>query len=165
MKKIILLFSALVCVTFTYSQNCNLLLEGETDKMTGKYEIFTKNPIKVFTSSDYGISIKLARYSDRHIFSFYIYGASHCVDDKGKILVLFRDGQRSEMVNMSGFNCDNYSSVHFSLDVLNHPYYQEFATKEIEAIRVWTYKGYVQVDLNSTQSKQVMQLFQCMQSM
>jgi len=39
---------------------------------------------------------------------------------------------------------------------------QMFTTKEIETMRVWTQKGYVEKDFSSDQSKQFMKTVDCL---
>ena len=96
------------------------------------------------------------------VFSIQAVGAGSCIDDDNKMLVLFRDGTRLELVNNAKFNCDANFTLYFGGSFGKKKHLEKFRTKEIETMRIWTSKSYVEEDFSPDQSKQFMKTVDCL---
>jgi len=76
--------------------------------------------------------------------------------------VLFRDGSRIELINDGKFNCDAKFTQYFGGVFGKKKELEMFRTKEVETIRIWTSKSYVEEDFTSEQSKQLLHTVDCL---
>lgn len=143
--------------------DCSELTTVVTDKMTGKTRTSSKEAIIISDDGGKtGFGINLLNSEKSLIFSLVAAGAGNCIDDDDKMNVLFRDGTRLELFNDTEFNCDANFTLYFGGIFGKKRELEQFKTKEIETIRVWTSDGYVERDFSENQSKQLMKTISCL---
>ncbi|PVW14228.1 hypothetical protein [Marixanthomonas spongiae] len=142
---------------------CSELISTETDKMTGRSTTAAKETLIISEDggkTGFGIyALNGSRYT---ILSIQAAGAGSCIDDDDTINILFRDGSRLELTNNGKFNCDAKMTLFFGGTFGNKKDLKELSTKEIETMRVWTSKSYVEKDFSSDQSNKLMQTLKCL---
>lgn len=146
------------------SLECSDLIETETDKMTGKTTTGLKKAIII--SSDggkNGFGLYIMKSSiNSIILNITVVGAGSCIDDDNKVIILFRDGTRLNLLNEAGFNCKKKANIYFSGSWGKRKELNMLMTKEIETMRVWTTNSYVEEDFTKEQSQKVMKVFNCL---
>jgi len=146
------------------SSDCSNYISTEVDKVTGKSTVAAKEMLIVSKDGGKnGFGFYIMK-SDRGsiIFSIQAVGAGSCIDDDNKMNVLFRDGTRIELINDGKFNCDAKYTQYFGGVFGKKKELEMFRTKEVETIRIWTSKGYVEEDFTSEQSKQLLHTVDCL---
>jgi hypothetical protein len=147
----------------TVSFECSDLISTETDKMTGKSSTAAKKTLIVSDDGgENGFGIYILKSSNSLIFSIQAVGAGGCIDDDNKMNVLFKDGTRLELVNDGKFNCDANFTLYFGGSFGKKKELEMFKTKEVETMRIWTSKSYVEKDFTAEQSKQLMKTVECL---
>lgn len=126
------------------NSDCSAYIATEVDKVTGKTSV-----------------IYILKESNSIIFSIQAVGAGRCIDDN-KMNVLFRDGTRLELINDGKFNCDANYTQYFGGAFGKKKELEMFRTKEIETMRIWTSKSYVEENFTSEQSKELMNVVDCL---
>lgn len=145
------------------SLDCADLISTETDKMTGKSTTASKETLIISEDGGKtGFGIFIMDISGSLVFSIQAVGAGSCIDDDNKMNVLFRDGTRLELVNNGKFNCDGKFTLYFGGSFGKKKELEMFRTKEVETMRIWTSKSYVEKDFSSDQSKQLMKTVDCL---
>lgn len=143
---------------------CENLISTEYDKMTDKTTTAIKESIIISEDggkTGFGIYLfKAGKNTYGMLIS--VVGAGSCIEEKGKADVLFRDGSRQGYLNNGGFNCDQLFSLYFGGVHGKKTEIDKFTSKEVEALRVWTSKGYVEKNFSEYQSQQLMKAFQCL---
>ena len=142
---------------------CSDLVSDKTDKVTGKTSRSSTSAILITKDNKNGIALRLIQTEKKSlIFAVTAVGAGSCIDDKSKMNVLFKDGTRLELVNDGKFNCDGKFTLYFG-DIFGKKKEMEmFRTKEVETMRVWTSKSYVEEDFTAENSKALMMTFDCL---
>lgn len=143
---------------------CENLISTEYDKMTGKTTTAIKESIIVSDDggkTGFGIYL-LKGGKNSYGMLISVVGAGSCIEDDGKADVLFRDGTRQGYLNNGSFNCDQLFSLYFGGIHGKKSEVDKFTSKEVEAMRVWTSKGYVEKNFSEYQSQQLMKAFQCL---
>lgn len=136
------------------SLDCSDLVTIETDRVTGKKTKKSAETLLVINkANETGFGIMAAVVEDVPIVLVTAVGASKCIEDDSKASILFRDGTQAELVNNGDFNCKEKFALYFGKRFGNADELEMFKTKEIETLRVWTAKGYVEEDFTSQQSK------------
>ncbi|WP_242132613.1 hypothetical protein [Aestuariivivens marinum] len=151
--------------TTELSSDCSNYILTETDKMTGKSSTGAKETLIISQDggkTGFGIFALNSSNSNALILSIQAVGAGSCIDDDNKINILFRDGSRLELYNDGKFNCDAKMTLYFGGIFGKKKQLNELATKEIETMRVWTSKSYVEKDFTSEQSKRLMKTISCL---
>lgn len=147
----------------TISLDCADLISTETDKMTGKSTTSSKEILIISEDGGKsGFGIFIMDISGSLVFSILAVGAGNCIDDDDKMNVLFRDGTRLELENNGKFNCDGEFKLYFGGSFGKKKELEIFRTKEVETMRIWTSKSYVEKDFSSDQSKQLMKTVDCL---
>lgn len=147
----------------TISLECSDLISTKTDKMTGKSSTSSTETLMISDDGGKnGFGFYFMDLSGTIVFSIQAVGAGSCIDDDNKMLVLFRDGTRLELVNNAKFNCDAKFTLYFGGSFGKKKQLEKFRTKEIETMRIWTSKSYVEEDFSSDQSKQFMKTVDCL---
>ncbi|RXM42585.1 hypothetical protein [Flavobacterium sp. YO12] len=143
--------------------SCEQLIITKVDKMTGKSSTSSKDVLIVSKDGGKnGFGIFFLKSDKSIIMSIKAVGAGSCIDDNANMNVLFRDGTRLELKNDGKFNCDGKYTQYFG-DLFGHKEEQLlFQTKEIETIRIWTSKSYVEENFTKKQSKEFMQSMECL---
>jgi hypothetical protein len=145
------------------SFECSDLISTETDKMTGKSSTGAKKTLIISDDGGKnGFGIYLLNGSNSTIFSIQAVGAGSCIDDDNKMNVLFRDGTRLELQNDGKFNCDAKFTLYFGGAFGKKKELEMFKTKEVETMRIWTSKSYVEKNFTTEQSKQLMKTVECL---
>ena len=147
------------------SLDCESLVEVTTDKMTGKVNKSAKK--SVIVSSDggqkgLGIFMFKSTTTGSIIMSIKAVGEGSCIDDDNKMNVLFRDGTRLELINNGSFNCKAKFTLYFGGNWGKKKQLEKLRTKEVETMRVWTSRGYVEEDFTKEQSLQLMKTIDCL---
>jgi hypothetical protein len=164
-KSILTIATILLTVSAVQSQsiNCDNYSSSATDKMTGKTTNSSKEVLIV--SEDAGITgfgIIMLDLSETFVISIEASGAGSCIDEKDRIIVLFRDGTRIELKNDGKFNCDRKFTLYFGKYFGKNKELQMFKTKEIETIRIWTSNSYVEKDFSKENSIKFMNTVSCL---
>lgn len=147
----------------TVSFACSDLIATETDKMTGKTSVASKNTLIISEDGGKtGFGFFLMKGANSIIFSIQAVGAGSCIDDENKMNVLFKDGTRLTLQNDGKFNCDAKFTLYFGGSFGKKKQLEMFRTKEVETIRIWTSKSYVEKDFSAEQSKQLKQTVNCL---
>lgn len=145
------------------SVECSDLIITEEDKMTGKSSTGAKNTLIISDDGGKnGLGIYALNGSKSTIIIIQAVGAGSCIDDDNKLNILFRDGSRLELFNDAKFNCDAKMTLYFGGIFGKKKQLKELTSKEVETMRVWTSKSYVEKDFSSDQSKQLMQTLKCL---
>lgn len=149
----------------TSNLDCSDLIITQTDKMTGKSSVVSSETL-IISDDDgkTGFGVGFLDVSGTVVFSILTVGAGSCIDDSDKMNVLFRDGTRLELTNNGGFNCDSKFTLYFGTSFGKKKELQIFKTKEIESMRIWTSKSYVEKDFSNAQSKRFMKTVNCLTS-
>jgi hypothetical protein len=144
--------------------DCSNFVLSEEDKMTGKSNWAAKDMLIVSKDGGkkgFGIYV-LKSEKGSIIFSIQAIGAGNCIDDDNKMNVLFRDGTRVELRNDGKFNCDAKYTQYFGGVFGKKKELKMFGQKEVETIRIWTSKSYVEEDFSIDQSKELMNVVKCL---
>ena len=144
-------------------KDCNTYISIETDKVTGKSTTASKKTLII--SSDggkTGFGIFMMKISETVVLSIQAAGSGSCIDEDAKMNILFRDGTRLEVTNNGKFNCERKFTLYLGGQIGGTKNLELLKAKEIETMRVWTSKSYVEKDFSSTESKQFMQTISCL---
>jgi hypothetical protein len=149
--------------TTSIDLECADLVSTETDKMTGETTTASKRTIVISEDGGKtGFGLYLMSLNGVIIFNIQAVGAGSCIDDDDKMNILFRDGTRLELKNNSKFNCKGKFNLYFGGSFGKKKQLEMFRTKEIETMRVWTSRSYVEKDFSSEKSKIVMKTIDCL---
>ena len=169
MKKSILT-AVIIISTLSYSfgqkdrLECSELVVTVTDKMTETTTTSTIHDIVVSeegSKEGFNIFLMLSR---KTVVMGVDAISNNCIDKGGKMLILFRDGTRIELLNQYKYNCNGKFRVYFGGNFGKYTQFRHLKNKEIETIRIWTSDSYVQNDLTHTNSKELMESFKCIAS-
>ncbi len=144
------------------SFECDDLIANSTDKVTGKTTRGSKESLLVSKDGKNGFGFYLFEGSNSIILSATVVGAGGCIDDTNKMNILFRDGSRLELVNNGKFNCESNFTLYFGGVFGKKKELEQLRTKEIETMRIWTSKSYVEEDFAPEQSKAFMKSLDCL---
>lgn len=144
--------------------DCDNYIYTEVDKVTGTSTLVSKNKLIISTNGGKnGFGIIFMKVTSGVIaFSIQAVGAGNCIDDENKMNVLFRDGTRLELKNDGKFNCDGKFTLYFLNLFDKKQELDMFKTKEIETMRVWTSKGHVEENFSPNQSKEFINIVNCL---
>lgn len=143
---------------------CEDVISIMNDKMTGKSNVGSKKTIIISKNNGQkGFGLYMLK-SERgsFILSITVAGGGMCIDEKNKMNVLFKDGTRFELKNDGYFNCKGQYTQYFGGLFGKKSELEMLRTKQIETIRVWTNNGFIEEDLDSEQSLEVLKTFQCL---
>lgn len=145
----------------TGSSTCSKYVIQTEDKITGEKTAEMKNFIKVSLGSKSLTFFLLRTPASRDVYlNISVIGASRCVNEDDKANILFTDGTRLEVLNLS-FNCKaNFSAFIYPNQEKDTPSY--LTTKTIKTIRVWTSDSYVQLDIPIAKATILMESFRCL---
>lgn len=148
----------------TDNSDCSNYISTEVDKVTGSSTVAAKDMLIVSRDggkNGFGIYV-LKSERGSIIFSIQAVGAGNCIDDKNKMNILFRDGTRLELINDGKFNCDAKYTQYFGGVFGKKKELEMFRTKEVETMRIWTSRSYVEENFTSDQSKELMNVVNCL---
>ena len=144
------------------SFECVDLITNSTDKVTGKVTRGSKESLIVSKDGKNGFGFYLFEGSNSIVVSATVVGAGGCIDDTDKMNILFRDGTRLELINNTKFNCDGNFTLYFGGVFGKKKELEQLRTKEIETMRIWTSKSYVEEDFTPENSKAFMKSLDCL---
>ena len=144
------------------SFECGDLIDTKTDKVTGKSTRGVKETIVVSKDGKNGFGFYIFEGSNSIILSVNVVGGGGCIDDTDKMNILFRDGTRLELINNTKFNCDGDFTLYFGGVFGKKKELEQLRTKEIETMRIWTSKSYVEEDFAPDNSKAFMKSLDCL---
>jgi len=148
----------------TDNSDCSNYISTKVDKVTGSSMTAAKDMLIVSRDggkTGFGIFV-LKSERGSIIFSIQAVGAGNCIDDENKMNILFRDGTRLELINDGKFNCDAKYTQCFGGVFGKKKELEMFRTKEVETMRIWTSKSYVEENFTSDQSKELMNVVNCL---
>lgn len=144
----------------TKNGDCLAHVIQKEDEVTGEKTVAIKSFIKVVKGSE-SVTFFLNRSpGEKSVFLLLkVTGSSPCIDEGEKANILFTDGTRIEIQNQSDFSCDGTFSLFIVDDETST--LTNLCIKPIKTIRVWTAKGYVEVDIPLAKAKSLMSAFLC----
>lgn len=149
--------------TTNSTDDCSKYIVTEEDKVTGKSTTSSKQILIVSKDGGKkGFGIFTMKGQESIIISIQAVGAGGCIDDDAKMNILFRDGTRLELTNDGKFNCDAKYTLYFGGYSGKKKELELFKTKEIETMRIWTSKSYVEENFTSDQSQELMKSLSCL---
>lgn len=162
MKSLVLI--TIVSLSFLNSSaQCDSLVISRTDKMSDQTTHRIKKQILISKdASKTGLFINLLNSGGTIVMDGTAYGASKCIGPKNNMIVLFRDDTKFVVSLDNVFDCKGIFTVFFSELLGKKSELDMLATKEIETIRVWTSKGYVQEDFTVAQSELFLESMKCL---
>lgn len=143
------------------SNDCSDYIITETDKMTGKTSIYSKNIVVSDDGVKTGFLIFLIPTKETIILSIRVSGAGNCIDKGSKVNFLFSDNSKLEMYNHGDFNCKANVTLYLGGPLGNKSDLHNMETKKIKAMRVWTEDGYVEKDFTDENADDFYNTFQC----
>jgi hypothetical protein len=149
--------------TTVVDSDCSNYIRTDTDKMTGKSSISSKSTLII--SSDggkNGLGIYVMNIKESLALSIQAVGAGNCIDKGSTINILFRDGTKMQLSNANKFNCEGKTTLYFGGVFGKKDELKNLQTKEIETMRVWTSKSFVEKDFTAEQSRELMQTINCL---
>ncbi|MFD0999432.1 hypothetical protein ACFQ21_08945 [Ohtaekwangia kribbensis] len=144
------------------SYECKDIVIDKVDKMTGESTRMMKEGMVVSEDNENGFGIIAFEASGSVILKIIAAGAGSCIEDAAEMNILFRDGTRLKMVNGGKFNCEGVFTVYFGGGFGKRKELEILRSKEIETLRVWTSKSYVEKDFSSENSKMLMASLSCL---
>lgn len=149
--------------TETLTTECDSYISTEVDKVTGKSSTAAKKTIVVSKDGGKkGFGFFLMNSKNSLIISITVAGASSCIEDDAKMYVLFTDGTRLELINDGKFNCKSKYTQYLGGVFGKDSELELFKHKEIDTIRIWTSKSYVEEGFNKTQREDFKQTVNCL---
>lgn len=121
-----------------------------------------KSPVSMMDKNDDRKLDILISLSSKKLLMSLIIIPNLCVDNNAQILILYRDGKRSDVTTHSEFNCKGRFSM-----FLNRPYSQEITLeklleKEIDTIRLYTVSDTYDFELSKEDSFLIKQVLNCL---
>jgi len=145
------------------SLGCQNLIKRIEDKVMGTSFMACKIPLVVSKDGINGFKIlsNTGNTGERTLIIIAV-GAGYCIDQGQKANILFRDGTRLELHSDSKFNCEGEFVIYFGGVFGKSEEYDLLSSKEIETLRVWTSKGFVEQDFTPDNSKRLMKTLDCL---
>ena len=141
---------------------CELYITHEYDKFEGVTTLMSNESI-VVTNHDKGIGVfSFKSHNDILGIIFSVVGVSKCIDDDNTSIILFTDGTRLQMTNSGKYNCDGFFTMYFGGIFKQTKELKILMEKDIEAVRVNTYRSHVQVEFTPEQAQQFKQTLICL---
>lgn len=168
MKMLSFILLVLFTSDFVYAQqgqpDCSKRITIAEDEVTGEKTAEIKDFIKVsLGSKSLTFYILRSKNSDNVYLNISVVGASRCIEDGEKANILFTDGTKLELLNL-GYNCKaDFSTFVYPYEEKDTPSY--LCTKPIKTIRVWTFDGYVQMDMPIAKANLLMESFYCLMNL
>lgn len=142
---------------------CEDIISEEEDRITGNRSKFLKESIFVSEKvGANGVRIYLSEAEGVVIIQFVVIGAGDCIDDDEYTSFLFRDGTRIELDHLGEANCNRKFFAFLGDEFGTENELIQLKYNEIEAMRVWTSNGYVEVYPTTEESKLLKAAFSCL---
>ena len=133
------------------------LIKKEVDKMT---KIEKRSFIEGINISNYSDDSRLSFYgfseknADYMYLGIHAYGAGDCIEEGSEIIFLFKDEQIIKLQNTNEYNCDNLATLYMTIEKFEYTI-NYLRTVELDAVRVHTEDGYVQVEFDEIHSLKI----------
>lgn len=151
--------------TETLPTECDAYISTEVDKVTGKSSTAARKSIVVSENGGKkGFGFFLMNSKNTLIMSITAVGASGCIEEDAKMNVLFTDGTRLELVNDGKFNCKSKFTLYFGGSFGGNSELKHFMNKEVEIMRIWTSKSYVEETFTQQQREDLKHTVNCLVS-
>jgi hypothetical protein len=142
---------------------CDAYISTDVDKVTGKKSTAIKKSIIVSKNGGKkGFGFFLMNSKKSLIMSIKAVGAGGCIDDDAKMNVLFTDGSRLELINNGKFNCKSKFTLYFGGGFGQEKILENFKNKEVEIIRIWTTKSFVEETFTKQQREDLKNTINCL---
>jgi len=153
------------------TNSCKELIKILQDKMTGDITFYA--PIWITDNNDENIItiiilliVVTPDETDKEIKSLEmnirIHESIGCIPQDSKVIFLFRDDKRYNAKNTEKFNCNGETNIRFG------GYFSEtgdllkaLRTEQIEAMRIYTVRDHIDVELAESQSENIRMLIDC----
>jgi uncharacterized protein YjfI (DUF2170 family) len=142
--------------------SCETLIETTEDKMTGKKTTSAKESLIISKDGKNGFGIFIMKSGKSIIMSTSVVGSGSCIEDDAIANILFRDGSKLQLTNSGKFNCKGKFTLYMGGGLGNKKALKELKAKEIETLRIWTNKSYVQEDFAAEQSQSLLTILNCL---
>lgn len=140
---------------------CDTWVVKKYDKMTDLTSYETTKPFKILDNTLNGITIQLIKGEYATIWAITVYYKDRCIKKDAQMIVLLKNGERLTFTNNTDYNCKGNFFVYFSDMNYSFDKFKLLASKEIDAIRVWTEDEFIDVNLNTKQSTELLSIFKC----
>lgn len=164
MKKTLAILFSIIVIGTAQGQECDSILYHEIDKMNGTESWMLKENLVIGAGSGRIETYLVMGSKQKTVIWVSIAHGAGCIDKGSKVEILFRDGSKAQLSNMSNFNCQEKSTVYFDGLFGTMRYLDQFCEKQIETIRVWSMKSYNQQDLSLEESNILKDAFNCMRN-
>ena len=145
------------------SLECSDVIATETDRVTGRTSTGAINTLVISEDGDKtGFGIYLMNVATSLVIRIQVIGSGNCIDKDGTMNILFKDGTRLTLSNGTGFNCEGNFTLYFGGLFRKENQLEMLRTKEVETMRIWTSRSYVEKDFTVNQSKQLMKTIDCL---
>jgi len=139
--------------------SCEDVAPSRVDRMTG--ETLTQAMILVPGTGDKRVALMLQKSDTGSlVVGAVVEGASACIEEGNSMLLLFRDGTRASLPHDGKYNCAQMFLSFLSTSG-DAALIDGLRTSDVEAVRVETYRGYVEVNLSEEQSAMLMAGVSC----
>ena len=150
--------------SMTAVAQCDNWIVYEEDKITKQGNwMMAENIVLLEDNSTEGIGISLLLSADKKtiIWVNKVVGAG-CINENAKVEILFSDGYNISILCNNKFNCDSKATIYFGGIFGKTDLLYDFSNKNIETLRIWTLKGYVQKDLSTANQQKFKEVFGCL---
>lgn len=164
MKNYIILLAVLlfVCQKESFAQSeINKYFEFKYDAVSGDSTILPRKIVTVVNGlNKITLVPNIKKFGSSAFIEIimFVYGASKCMDKDSEVNFLFKNGERLKLLNKFSFNCENTAYLSFIVPFSEYlqeekKEFEKLTTLQISTLRVWTSKGYVQVNFDSSNSE------------
>ncbi len=142
---------------------CSSCTKKDYDKVTDTTTIFGRDMVVSKNRKSGFIVRSLLTPKNTIVLSFGLVGVNPCIDAKTQIHFLFRDKTRiTTHSSNSIFDCEGSAPIYFGGIFGNYELLRNLQTKEIETVRVHTYRSSIQQDFSNSQSIKLMTQLKCL---
>ena len=135
----------------------------DNEKVIGKNTFSAKN--KVVISNDNGqtgFGIFLTKVSGKTLVMQIHVGSGACINENGKIDILLVDGSKLALRNIGRLDCKGMASVYFGGSFGKTDQLEELGLKKIKSMKVWTTRGFVEVDFTQQNADDFFNTINCL---
>ena len=141
---------------------CELYVVHDYDKFNDVTNVLSNEVIAV-TNGDKGIGVYCFKsHNDLVGIVFTVVGTSKCIDEGNKAIIVFTDGTRLTLEHMDNYTCEGHFTMYFNGIFKQTKELKILMEKDIEAVRVNTYRSHVQVEFTPEQAQQFKQTLICL---
>lgn len=164
--KTTLLTLALLGMGIAANAQCENIIEFEQDRMTQKGMYQTTTPIKLgHGSTAFEMHLYLTENKKTVIMNYLLTGSKACIDRGSKIVILYADNKPDAMSSQNEFNCEGRATLYADKLFGTLKHLDRMANEDAVAIRVYTYKSYVEAEVDEATAARMREVAQCFKSM